>query len=74
MSQKVFVTTVALLRPLYFLDMSPYEAALLSLRHYVSELTPQKIRDGAVDFPDGEGEYYLLPALVEPDDQADGAK
>jgi hypothetical protein len=63
--QKVYAVGVPLAPALFVGDMSPYEMALLSLKHFVNGLTVEKIRQGAIGFPEGKGEFYLLPALVE---------
>jgi hypothetical protein len=46
-------------------DDTPYRLALASLRHFVDGLTVQSVRERMTEWPEGPGQVYLLPALVQ---------
>lgn len=59
-----YVLHVPIGTPNFVGDESQYEAALLSLRAYVRSLTVERIKAGALEWPEGPPPYYLLPATV----------
>jgi len=50
---------------LYPGDISPIQALRLSVQHYVENITDAQLEKGIMDIPEGDGDLYLLPALVE---------
>lgn len=41
-----------------------YTQALMSLKWFVENLTEEDVKSKATEWPEGEGDYYLLPTRV----------